>query len=180
MRPIGYLYKDVASRPGWLHAPQVTDVYSLSGCVSTNFADYISYWKHNGYWLFDSPLAIRNLAAENTIVLDGLKLFYYEVFEEEFYGDSREWRIFDSEPTFDLNVVLPQTKYLEGFDVALFTCHTSPECSPLSCNSFAATLHTNQHCLFNTFDDAKHAIEENRFSGCGTGPYRIIAIYSII
>ena len=90
MRPIGYRYKDVASRPEWLHAPNVTDVYSLSACVSTTFAAYISDWKHNGYWLFDSPSVMIKLAADNAIVLDGLKLFYYEVFEEEFDGESRE------------------------------------------------------------------------------------------
>lgn len=179
MRPIAYLYKDVASRPEWLHAPNVTDVYSLSACVSTNFADYISDWKHNGYWLFDSPSVMIKLAADNAIVLDGLKLFYYEVFEEEFDGESREWRTFEPESSFELNVVLPETKVLEGFDVTLFTCHTSPECSPLSCNSFAATLPTNQHCLFNTFHVARQAIENNGFPACGPGPYRIIAVYSI-
>ena len=179
MRPIGYLYKRVASRPEWLTAPQVTDVYSLSSCVSTDFADYIKYWKHNGFWLFDSPSAIASLAAEKSIVLDGLKLFYYEAYEQEFDEDTREWMMFEPEPSFGLDVVVPQCKCLEGYDVTSFTNHTSPECSPLSCNSCAKSLHTNQHCLFNTFEDAKRAIENNEFQGCEPGPYRIIAVYSV-
>ena len=43
------LFKRIATRPDWLHAQGVVDIYSLSGCVSANFADYVQYWKHNGY-----------------------------------------------------------------------------------------------------------------------------------
>jgi len=43
MIPLGYLYKYVADRPEWLTAAHVADVYSLSGCVSKPFADYINY-----------------------------------------------------------------------------------------------------------------------------------------
>ena len=56
MRPIGYMYKRVSAAPQWLNAPRVADVYALSGCVSENFADHINFWRHNGYWLFDSPV----------------------------------------------------------------------------------------------------------------------------
>jgi hypothetical protein len=55
MIPVGYMAKRVCRTPDWLGAPHVIDVYSVSGCISENFADYIQYWRHNGYWLFDSP-----------------------------------------------------------------------------------------------------------------------------
>jgi len=55
MRPLGYMYKRVERRPEGLAAPAVRDIYSLSGCISEQFADYIPFWKHNGFWLFDSP-----------------------------------------------------------------------------------------------------------------------------
>lgn len=55
MIPVGYLYKKVGLRPDWIKADGVRDIYSLSRCVSEDFTDYINYWKHNGYWLFDSP-----------------------------------------------------------------------------------------------------------------------------
>lgn len=45
MIPLGYLYKHVADRPEWLTAAHVADVYSLSGCVSKPFADYVGYWR---------------------------------------------------------------------------------------------------------------------------------------
>jgi len=68
---------------------------------------------------------------------------------------------------------------LEGFDVTSFVVHTSPECSPLSCNSLAEKIPTNRHCLFNTFDEAKSAIDNGMFAGAEPGPYRIIAVYSV-
>ncbi len=41
MIPIGYMYKRILLRPGWLEAPQVEDVYSVSDCLSEPFADYV-------------------------------------------------------------------------------------------------------------------------------------------
>lgn len=55
MLPAGYMSKRVVRKPGWLKANGVDDIYSVSGCVSKDFADYITSWKHNGYWFFDSP-----------------------------------------------------------------------------------------------------------------------------
>ena len=96
MIPLGYLYKHVADRPEWLTAAHVADVYSLSGCVSKPFADYIDYWKNNGYWLFDSPHEITELASAASISLEGLKLFYYEAYELQFDEDEKAWEAFES------------------------------------------------------------------------------------
>ena len=179
MRPIGYLYKQVNDQVEWLKAEHVKDVYSLSGHVSANFADYINYWQHNGYWLFNSPGLIRQLAAEHSITLSRLKLFYYEAYEREYDADSQEWYDFEPEASFDTDVVLPASKILEGFDVVTFSVGTSPECSPLSCNALAQMLPTNEHCLFQSFDLAKSALEEGKFKNGEPGPYRIIAVFSV-
>ena len=50
MIPVGYMAKRVCKKPDWLKAPQVTDIFSVSGHVSKDFADYVDYWKHNGYF----------------------------------------------------------------------------------------------------------------------------------
>jgi len=44
MIPVGYMAKRVSKSPDWLEAAQVIDVYSVSGCISENFADYFKYW----------------------------------------------------------------------------------------------------------------------------------------
>jgi hypothetical protein len=86
----GYMAKRVAQRPEWLKAPNVRDIYSVSGYMSPLFADYVGYWRHNSYWLFDSPQVIKELAKENCKPLDGTSLFYYEVHSFEF--ESGAWR----------------------------------------------------------------------------------------
>ncbi|MGA2062316.1 MAG: hypothetical protein ABSG67_17675, partial [Thermoguttaceae bacterium] len=84
MIPVGYMAKNVVSKPEWLKTDRVFDLYSISNCMSDNFADYIQYWKHNGYWFFDSPYIILSLSAENNINLNNTKLFFYEVYELEY------------------------------------------------------------------------------------------------
>ena len=49
MIPVGYMAKRVTGCQAWLDTERVKDIYSVSACVSENFADYISDWKHNGY-----------------------------------------------------------------------------------------------------------------------------------
>ncbi len=179
MSPIGYLCKNVVKTPGWLKVQAVADIYSLSGCVSRNFADYVNYWRHNGYWLFDSPSVIEDIARQEGIDLTVATLFYYEAYKYEFDATTREWIAFGPEPSFITDVQSPTTKNLEGFDVVTFAAHTSPECSPLSCNSLATDIPVNEHCLFRTFAEAKKALELGLFNRSEPGPYRIVAVYTV-
>jgi hypothetical protein len=179
MVPIGYMYKRVAAAPEWLHAPHVVDVYSLSADVSENFADYIKFWRHNGYWLFDSPDIILALASEHSISVEGLKLFYYEAYELQYDDKSAEWIPYEPEETFVTDVQTPSARTLEGFDVVTFSVGSSPECSPLSCNSLAARISTNSHCLLPSHEAAVRALETGCFGNSEPGPFRIIAVYSV-
>ena len=65
--PAGYMLKRVAARPDWLVAPGVDDIYSVSGCISADFADYIGHWRHNGFWLFDNPRPMVAIATAEDI-----------------------------------------------------------------------------------------------------------------
>jgi len=177
MIPAGYMAKRVSKKPDWLQAPQVTDIYSVAGCISEDFADYIKFWKHNSHWLFDSPEIIRSAASENSIRLEGTSLFYYEVHEKEFDGES--WRPFEIESSFPTNVVVPARKQLEGFDVVTFSVGTSPECSPLSCNSLVEALRTNEHCLFSSFEETEAHVSNGMFNESEPGPYRIFSVCSV-
>ncbi len=179
MIPVGYMAKRVCKSPdSSLQAAGVVDIYSVSGCISKRFADYIDYWKHNGYWLFDSPEVIRNLAHENSIDLEGTSLFYYEAYEQELDGD--KWRAYCREESLPTNVVVPFNKQLEGFDVVTFFARTSPECSPLSCNLIAEQLQVNAHCLFPSFEAAETQLKNRTFNNSEPGPYRIFAVYSVV
>jgi hypothetical protein len=173
----GYLAKRVAPRPEWLKADGVSSIYSVGRCISPDFADYIEFWKHNGYWLFDSPAIIIATARENSIDLTGTKLFFYEVYERQF--NAGEWTPFEREPSCPTDVSVPGAKALEGYDVVTFRAQNSPECSPLSCNGLAAEVATNERCLLHSFEQARALLENGTFNNSEPGPYRVFAVYSV-
>jgi hypothetical protein len=177
MRSAGYLAKRVAQEPAGLPAGSVTSICSVSGCISKNFADYIRFWKHNGYWLFDSPEVIIHISRENNIDLGGTELSFYECHELQF--DSGEWTPFEPEPSFATKVSVPEARVLEGYDVVTFHLQTSPECSPLSCNSLASQVETNSRCLLESCEQARKLLEDGAFNHSEPGPYRIFAVYSV-
>jgi hypothetical protein len=146
MVPVGYMVKRVRKRSDRFQAPHVVAVFSVSDCNCENFTDYIPYGKHNGYCLFDSPAVMRTVARENSILLAGTSLFYYQAYEQDFDGE--RWTPWSPEPSFRTDVLAPYGKQLAGFDGVSFTAKTSPECSGLSCSRLAAELRTNAHCLF--------------------------------
>jgi hypothetical protein len=133
------MFKRVGAPPKSLYAsaPHVADVYSLSCHGADDFADYIKFWRHNGYWLFDSPAIMRALAMEQSISLDGLKLFYYEAHDVQYDEESGTWGSFEPEAheSFTTKVWPPKVRTLEGYDVVTFSVGSAPECSPLSSRS---------------------------------------------
>jgi hypothetical protein len=171
--------KRVSPRPEWLAAEQVVDIYSVSHCISKNFAHYIPYWKHNGYWLFDTPDVIQHLARENAIDLEGASLFYYEVYEHEFDEHAEAWREFEAD-SFPTRVVVPPQKGLAGYDVVSFELGTSAQCSPLSCDLLAKDVETNSHCLLASFEQAQELLEGGTFADTEPGPFRVFAVYPVV
>jgi len=178
MISVDYMAKCVSVRPEWIKAEPVADIYSVSGCVSKDFADYINYWKHNGYWFFDSPEIILQLGQQKSIDLTGTRLFFYEVHELEFDDVENQWTSFKPEPSLPTHVVVPTEKVLEAYDVVGFSGSASAECSPLSCNSLATEVETNQHWLLASFERAQKLLEEGKFKNTEPGPYRIFGVYS--
>ena len=178
MISVGYMAKRVAPRPDWLKASAVRDIWSVSNCVSPDFMDYIQFWRHNGYWLFDDPQIIRELAQENGVDVKGLTFFYYEAYEEEFDEKLRQWLSFEPSnlPT---NVIPPARKEFQGYDVVTCSMGTNPECSPLSCNHLASEMETNPHCLLKSFENARQSLEAGKFDHSEPGPFRVFAVYTI-
>ena len=179
MIPLGYMLKNVVPAPDWMNAPQVDFVYSLSGHVSEDFADYIPLWQHNGWWLFNDPKSLTEAAAEIAGDRTGLTMFYYEAFDQQYDGDDKTWTAIAPEPSFNTDVVAPATKTLCGYDVVTYTVNTSPECSPLSCCALASEIATNRFCLIDDFEGAKKLVESGVFDNSEPGPFRIVAVYTL-
>lgn len=183
MIPVGYMYKAV-STVGIDTPDNVVDVYSVGVCgagISPYFTDYIPYGKHNGYWFFNSPALMQEIARSEDIDLSSLTLFYYEIYEYEFDrshdGSVSGWTAFQPDPHFATDVLIPEEKSFAGYDVVEYVCRNSPECSLLSCCHFAKKFAVNSHCLFDTFEEAKTALQSGEFHAIEPGPYRIIAVY---
>lgn len=173
----GYLAKHIPKqRPDWLQAPNVIDIYSVSDCVNDTVAAYTPDSNHNRFWMFNSPSVIRSTALVQNVDIEGATLFFYEVYESEFDGE--DWLPISSNASFETQVLIPPTKCLEGFDVVTF-CDGPNSHSPLSCNSVAADIKTNKHCLLETLEEAISALEHKAFEECEPGPYRIYAVYSV-
>ena len=179
MIPAGYIAKTVVSRPDWLKANGVEDIYSVSGCISKDFANSINFWKHNGYCLFDSPTVIEQVASEQSIDITETTMFYYEVYEQELDDAKDRWCPYEGERSLPTNIRSPEKKILAGFDVVHSLMRNSPECSPLSCNSLANDIQTNAHCLLPDFETAKRLVERGRFNDSEPSPYRIFAVYTL-
>ncbi len=182
MIPVGYMAKRVPQRAEWLKAPVVLDVYSVSNCMNDDFTDFVDYWKHNGWWFFDTPEAIQMVSQEHSIHLHDTLLFYYEVYEVEFHdGKWRSFSPWDDTWKDSGGIVTPANKRLDGYDVVTFWAENSPAPghSPLSCNGLADSLKTNSHCLFDTFEQAQTAVNDGQFIGCEPGALRIFAVYSV-
>ena len=179
MIPVGYMAKKIFKKSDWPKSDQIEDIYSISNCMSNDFTDYINFWKHNGYWMFDSPEIIQQLAKEYKIDLKDTKIFFYEVYEFQYSDGASPWKLFQPEKSFPTNIQIPQNKVLEGYDIASFSTGNTPEHSYLSCNGMAATISVNKHCLLRTFEEAKSLLEKGEFKNCEPGPSRIFAVYSI-
>lgn len=180
MIPAGYLYKKIVARPDWLNAPgRPKLIFSMCSHISPDFADYIDFWRHNGFWLFDRPEIIEAIAMERRIDLTGLTCCYYEEYESEYDTALDRWLPIVPEKSFPTAVVAPTHAALQGYDIVTFSMGNAPECSPLSCNNLATEIAVNDNCLIDRFEDAKRVLEAGLFRHAEPGPCRIVAVYTV-
>jgi hypothetical protein len=174
--PVGYLLKTVSPKPDWLLSDTVEDIFSASGCISADFADYIKLWSHNGYWLFDSPAQVAAAAARASVETAVMTLFYYEAFRQQYDPFAKRWLEVAPEPSFHTTIVAPEVARLAGFDVVTVSESGLLEHSPLSCNGLAAELSINRHCLFDRFEAAYDSVASGRFDNSEEGFLRILSV----
>lgn len=174
----GYMYKKMVTRPEWLKCENVTKVYSVSGCISKDFTNYIPYWKHNKFWFFDAPEDMEIIIEEQKL-RDEFELLFYELYEKEFNEEEQVWQEITGEDSFGYDVKSPLKKDFLGYDIVSYSVGTSHECSPLSCNQLCQEVDVNENCLLNNFEDAIKLTESLNEKKVEPGPYRIIAVNKI-
>ncbi len=177
MIPAGYLYKQVAAWPDGFGPEHVAEIWSVSGCISREFAN-VAWYGRNVLGFFDTPEAMRPFAAAEGVDLTGMRLFYYEMFPEAYDEKRHAWVpvAFDAGA---LHVRVPEQRVLAGFDIATFSLGNIPECSPLSCNGLAQQVAVDAHCLMADLDAARAALDSGLFDNAEPGPHRIFAVYTL-
>lgn len=175
MYELGYMAKRIIKRPDWLDAPIVREIYSVANCGSENFCDYIHFWKHNGFWLFDSPELIRTISTDNIDLTDTV-LLYYRGHDTQYDADLKVWTEFNADENFQTAVSVPTTTRCLGYDIVTYSMQNAPECSPLSCNNLATTVEVNEFCLIDSLDSAIEQLENGGFNNSEPGPYRIMEV----
>ena len=182
MIPAGYLLKRIAPPPDYLSGANADDVCSVSGCVNDDIVDLYGQWKQNEFGVASTPDILWSLAASDGCDTSDANLFYYEAYEQELDSDGvsfdpKNWRPLIPSNNSSIPLLVPPKAKLVGYDVVVFG--DTLEHSPLSCQSIAAEVTTNQHCLFKSFEEAKAAIEDGVFVDCKPGIYRIFSVHIV-
>ena len=147
----GYFAKRVKPRPEHLPASGVREICSVSECLSPGAQDWIASWRHNSLGWFNTVAdAVRVVPEEQR---GEYRLFAYRIHPEVFRGRDRRPLVVPDDVRPD---AVPAGFRSIGFDSASRSSDAglSLECSPLSCNGLATELPVNEHCLFQTIDDA--------------------------
>jgi hypothetical protein len=137
---------------------------------------------HNSFGLANNPDVLASLAAQAGADVNEAAQFYYTAYERKLESDGWEFDAAEWQPRSPAasaavadNVLLPLKASLIGYDVVVFGDYL--EHSPLSCNAVAKQLPVNQHCLFDTLEEAVEATNTGAFGeGCEDGLYTVFAV----
>lgn len=151
---------------------------TLSGCIVKGFGDDISTFRHNGWYLYDTPSILAELAAAEKVPRASLRLLYAEVYPRTFSEAGVDLGELKPDPHFDTDIKPPADKTLLGYDVVNFYAGNFPECSYLSCNAMYREIDgLNEYLLFPDWQNALEKLQAGVFSHCEPGPTRLIALY---
>lgn len=147
----GYFAKRVMSKPEWLDAPRVVEICSASNCMSKAPEEWIRAWLHNELGWFNRASDALTVVPANQRA--AYRLFAYRIYPALFRTGSPHEFVLPPDVHPD---PIPPTFRRLGFDSVNKSMATvlGFECSPLSCNSMATEMTTNQSCLFESLEAA--------------------------
>lgn len=169
----GYFAKQVAPRPEWLQAPSVREICSVSHCISPAPGDWIHRWLHNDLGWFNR--AADALAVVPRDQAGTYRLFAYRIFPALFRDGHRQ--AIAVPPGIHPDPI-PSTFTSLGFDSISKSMESvlGFECSPLSCNSMAAEIVTNEYCLFRSLEEAISGATRFSIEQPEPGDYYIVEV----
>ena len=144
---IGYTAKRITPRPEKFEPDTVIEIASVSNCIAERPTGWLEQWKHNEWFVYDTPDLARQVA-RNVGAFDWPIVAYF-VLPVRF------------DPVGEVPLHIPTTatplpSYFErlGWDVVSKSITPEFECSPLSCNGLAIDMPVNSVCLLSSVDEA--------------------------
>lgn len=168
---VGYFAKKRTPRPDWLECPFVEEICSVSECMAPGAEDWIQTWAHNVWGFFDSPEGAWNAVPETQ--RPDFDLFAYELLPVRFVGGKAEPLDVRAGATAPLD---PSCHPL-GYDVVSRGTSDFFECSPLSCNNWAAEVGANAYCLIDDLDEALRLASVAEESRVEPGDYHVMRVW---
>jgi hypothetical protein len=169
----GYFAKHVAPTPDWLNAPSVREICSASDCISPAPDGWVDYWLHNQFgWFNRVSDAIAVVPPDQRAAF---RLFAYRIYPQMFRSGAQLELVVPSDVHPD---PIPATFEFLGFDSVnkFMESVLGFECSPLSCNSMATEMDTNEHCLFHSLEAAVAGATRFSIEQPEPGDYYVIEV----
>ena len=126
----------------------MTELASVSECISPGPANWIDEWRHNNAFFYESPADARSVVPEAGA--SDYRLYAYRMLTESFGS-------YDDATSVDVNVTpaeIDDSFIFAGYDVVSRSYASNFECSPLSCNEMGAEVPVNEYCLIDRLDEA--------------------------
>ena len=168
---VGFFPKKTAPKPDFLKADHVTEIASVSNCISAGPANWIQHWRHNAYGFFDSERIAESVLGADEQRFDMYAFALYQVVADD--GNFEAERVISEAEN-------PSTDYeLLGYDVVSKSVSDFFECSPLSCNSLADKVAVNAYCLIDDQGDAFKLLLDmgQKYTGVEPGPYFLFRVH---
>ncbi len=171
--PIGFFPKDTTVPADWTDSDSVSEICSVSHCVTSGPEDWIDHWLHNDFGYYNSEQDALAICGDKAA---SFHLMAFRMLPAMF----KDGLLLDFEvPDFPITQISDHYVQL-GFDVSNATLGKSGfpflECSPLSCNGFAKEIQVNQFCLVDTLESAIQLAKKVSVGGAEPGPYFVVEV----
>jgi len=166
---IGYFPKKIERATSAMGLPGVSEIWSVSNCISKPPEGWIQHWRHNDFGFFDTPPLAGSVVPTNLV--QEFRVVGYRIWSEPFGEGPRLAAI--SGPT---NLRPSADFVVIGYDAVSSNHGQDFECSPLSCNGAAKEFAATSQCLFASLDDAMAAGRTFAAGNWEPGPYYIVEV----
>ncbi len=172
MIPVGYMAKRISKNPDWLGAPQVVDVYSVSGA-------------------FPKTSLTTSTSGNTTATGSSIRPKSFEISRGRTQLTLREHpsSITKRMRWSSMETLGVPTRQKDRFQQVWFlrlrkhlrasTWSPSANAPRSPATLWAKEIRTNAHCLFPSFHETEATLTNGAFVKCEPGPYRIFAVYSV-